>query len=194
MTRHETLLAWVNESGAGHFVIEGRWCIEALLGNPRFEVEGIVRAAGSHGDFVAGEVPVHEVPKSELSAAAGYTFHRGLIAVAKRPVDDVVPDGRLLVACPELADSANLGAIIRSAAALGASGILLPKSRGADVYSRKAIRASSGAVFRLPVHQSDDLFQRISDLRAVGNWLRIETHRPPGQRTACSANELCCEE
>ena len=69
------------------------------------------------------------------------------------------------MACPLLADAANLGAIIRSAAALGAAGVLVPHEAGADVYSRKSIRASSGAVFRLPVFESADLAEDLRKLR-----------------------------
>jgi TrmH family RNA methyltransferase len=73
-----------------------------------------------------------------------------------------------LVVCPELGDASNLGAIIRTAAALGAGMIAVAHGRGADPYSPKAVRAASGALFRIPVVASPALFDDVAELAARG--------------------------
>lgn len=178
------ILELVNNPGADHFVVEGRWCVEALLANPTFETVGIVKRVGTHSEFSAPEsIPLIELPAESISDAMGFKFHRGLIAVAKRPTALIAPTGALLVACIELADASNLGSIIRSAAALGAGGILL-EGKGTDVFSRKAIRASSGAVFRLPIHSFPSLQDAVQSLRehddyeVLGSAIHSERARP----------------
>ncbi len=145
-------------SGKDHdlMVVEGRWCVEALLTSRRIRPVVVVRAEDSHTDLDPVDCELQVVPKAVLAEMTGYAFHRGVLALAERPAPLSAAAERpagLLVACPELADAANLGTIARSAAALGASGMLVDSS-GAEIFSRKAIRASSGAVFRLPIYHS----------------------------------------
>ncbi len=59
-------------------------------------------------------------------------------------------DGRLLLVCVDVRDPGNLGAVMRSAAAAGAAGILCCEGT-ADPYNAKTVRASAGAIFRLPL-------------------------------------------
>lgn len=146
------------------FVVEGRWCVEALIDNLDFTIDRIVRSEGRHEDIdgIAEDrkARVEVVPRDVMEEELGYPFHRGIFAVARRPAPRPAPvdpaDG-VWVALPELADESNIGAIVRTAAALGAAGVLLSLNRGADPYSRKSIRHSSGAVFRLPIYQSSHL-------------------------------------
>ena len=158
--------------GKDCFVVEGRWCVEALLDSGDYETLFILKTEGTHLDLDAkyqDHAEIYHLAKSKISEIAGYPFHRGVLAFAKRPtrksIDTFHPQG-LIIACPELADPANLGAIIRTGAALGAAGIIVPHGHGADVYARKSIRASSGAVFRLPIHESENLAADLGELKA----------------------------
>lgn len=146
------------------FLVEGRWCVEALIDNHEITIDRIVRSMGRHEDIdeIAEKrgAAIEIVSRESMAEQVGYPFHRGIYAVAMRPGPrsaPLSPAGGIWVALPELADESNLGSIIRTAAALGAAGILLSLNRGADPYSRKSIRHSSGAVFRLPVYQSLNL-------------------------------------
>lgn len=143
------------------FLVEGRWCVEALIANREFTIERIVRSEGRHRDIdgMAEKrgAAIEIASRESMAEQVGYPFHRGIYAVARRPAPRPAPStpaGGIWIALPELADESNLGSIVRTAAALGAAGVLLPLDRGADPYSRKSIRHSSGAVFRLPVYQS----------------------------------------
>ncbi len=99
------------------------------------------------------EVPVFTGEDEVLTALTGYHLHRGALAAMERPaplsVDAVLAGARRVLVAEDLTDPTNLGAIIRSAVALGWDGLLL-SPRAADPLYRRAIRVSMGTVFRLP--------------------------------------------
>lgn len=134
-----------------HFVVEGRHAVERLLDSP-FHVEKVIEIG-------------KDLSRDEASALLGFHFHRSHLAVARKP--DTNPDlssfaSGPLVVLPEIADPGNLGTIIRNTAALGGSGLLLGK--GTSPYNAKAVRASAGALFRLPIRQSPDLLADLATL------------------------------
>ncbi|MFT6239772.1 MAG: tRNA G18 (ribose-2'-O)-methylase SpoU [Akkermansiaceae bacterium] len=108
-----------------------------------------------------------DLSREEASNLLGFHFHRGHLAIARKPsnppLQDLQKQKGTLVILPEIADPGNLGTIIRNTAALGGSGILLGK--GASPYNAKAIRASAGNLFRLPVRQSPDLLADLLQLK-----------------------------
>ncbi|HBF23584.1 MAG TPA: hypothetical protein DDW23_07210 [Planctomycetes bacterium] len=78
---------------------------------------------------------------------------RGFIAVASRPTSDLAPMGGtkgLIVVSAGIQDPRNLGAIIRSAAGLGANGVVTLKG-GVSAWHPRSVRGSAGMVFRVPV-------------------------------------------
>ena len=95
--------------------------------------------------FLAGQAVMHEV--------VGFNLHRGVVAVAERlpepTLDEVVKAARALAILEGLNDAENLGAIFRSARALGIDAVLLDPTC-ADPYYRRTVRVSMGAVFQLP--------------------------------------------
>ncbi len=99
---------------------------------------------------------------------------QGVLCLVKRrhcTLSDLLPsaEGRnaLLVALENLQDPGNLGTILRTAEAAGATGILLGPDC-VDLYNPKVIRSTMGAVFRLPFFVSDDLRRELKALRARG--------------------------
>ncbi len=121
------------------------------------------------------------VSRSEISNLVGYAFHRGVVACFSKPAvlrftGTWLPKRPAahspVVFAPGIADASNLGAIVRCAAALGA-GAVVAGAGGVSPYSRKAIRSSSGAVFRVPVVESAD---PLGDWRSLGpSWERVAT-------------------
>lgn len=99
---------------------------------------------------------VASMGRAEMADLLGFSFHRGAMALADRPAPpDPPPDPATVPAGHALAlwnvtDPDNLGALIRSAAALGASRIYLGPGC-ADPYSRKALRASMACALGLPI-------------------------------------------
>lgn len=112
-------------------------------------------AAAEAEALAAGRCPVAALPAAEIASVAGYAFHRGLLVVAERPVlpsaEELLgaPFSRLVV-LPRPTDPENLGAVVRSAAALGWDGVLLGPEC-CDPFGRRALRCSMGAVLSVPL-------------------------------------------
>lgn len=162
---------------AGTVIVEGRWAVEALIESSLLTARRVYLQSGRHQDLrqKAGSagVVVEEITGEALSDKAGYEFHRGVFAEADRP-DSREPDAGFLEAAKQLiipaglADPGNLGTIVRTAAAFGADGILIEEGKGADIFSRKAIRASARAVFRVPVFECASLAAQLDVLKNAG--------------------------
>jgi tRNA G18 (ribose-2'-O)-methylase SpoU len=146
----------------GLLVAEGRWLVERLLasGWPVLSVACCPRFAEHFRRLAADRCPLLVVPEEELAAVAGFRFHRGVLAAGRRPelrslesLLQALPAGAeaaTLVICPQLTGEYNLGSIVRTAAAFGAEG-LAAGSRCCDPLSRRALKVSMGAAFRLPL-------------------------------------------
>lgn len=115
---------------------------------------------------------VHEVAKSQIDEVAGDVVHQGLVLVAKpfvyTDLGDLLdtPDP-LWVVLDQVTDPRNLGAIARSAAAFGATAVLIPQRRSAPV-TPAAWRTSAGALARLPVCQIGNVAQTLGQLKEAG--------------------------
>ncbi len=110
---------------------------------------------GEARDVIArcGDIPVYTAEFSVLTQLTGYKLTRGMLCAMKRPplptVSEVCDGARRLVILEEVQNPTNLGAIIRSAAALGIDGILLTPGCSNPLYRRSA-RVSMGTVFQIP--------------------------------------------
>ncbi|HOX45117.1 MAG TPA: 23S rRNA (guanosine(2251)-2'-O)-methyltransferase RlmB [Myxococcota bacterium] len=135
----------------------------------RRDVEEAARARG---------VPVMRADRRELDHLAEGGVHQGVLAFWGQPraVDladlaQDTPGRRCLVVClDEVQDPHNLGALARSALAFGAAGLVLPERRSAGV-TPAAVKASAGALCRLPVARVTNLGQGLEQLRKLGFWL-----------------------
>lgn len=163
----------------GLFICEGEHLVRRLL-RSRFTVHSVLVAeqrVASLVDEVPAGVPVHVGSEAMLSDILGYDFHRGVMACGVRPtgrtVRDLLPATTLVVA-PLLYNAENLGLIIRTAAALGAGGVLVGP-RGVDPYSRRVVRVSMGAVLSLPLVQSANLSADLAHLRRKAGFELIAT-------------------
>ena len=99
----------------------------------------------------------YRIPDSLFKKISDTTTPQGIIALAPLPKSEtfgIDKNGRY-IALENLADPSNLGAVSRTAEALGVSGIILSGS-GCDPYSPKALRASMGTLLRMPVILFDD--------------------------------------
>lgn len=143
-------------------VLEGRHAVEGALGG-WWDVTGVL--AGEESEWTPPDwsgLDALRWPRHEIEELAGYAFHRGVLGLARQPEEtgDVaslfaeLPADALIVVCPALADAANAGAVLRNAAALGAEAVIFG-SEGVSPFERKAVRASAGALFRIPVRVAD---------------------------------------
>jgi 23S rRNA (guanosine2251-2'-O)-methyltransferase len=122
-------------------------------------------------------VAVLEAGAAELDRLTGGALHQGM-ALRVRPYDYAHPDDLvaraertgqlpLIVALDGVTDPRNLGAIVRSAAAFGAHGVVVPARRGAGVTAG-AWKASAGALARLPVARAANLARALAAYRDAG--------------------------
>lgn len=99
------------------------------------------------------DIPVYTGTDGMLEQITGFHLHRGALAAMNRPaprsVEEVLEGARRVVVVEDLVDHTNLGAIFRSAAALGMDAVLL-SSASADPLYRRCIRVSMGTVFQVP--------------------------------------------
>ncbi|HET6627019.1 MAG TPA: RNA methyltransferase [Nocardioidaceae bacterium] len=101
----------------------------------------------------------------------GFHVHRGALASLRRaplrPAAEVLDGARTVVALENVVDHTNVGAIFRSAAALGVDAILL-SPRCADPLYRRAIKVAMGAVFSVPYARMEDWYDGVATLSAAG--------------------------
>jgi len=145
-----------------------------MVVRPDRQFAGLVRLAR------AARVPVHIEPKRALDRLVPAGAHQGVIGVvaAKRYVDPLdllrVARGReeppFLVILDGLEDPHNLGAIIRTAEAVGVHGVILPERRAAGLTGTVA-KVSAGALEHLRVARTPNVSQLIEDLQTEGLWV-----------------------
>ncbi|MGP1465442.1 MAG: TrmH family RNA methyltransferase [Prevotella koreensis] len=100
-----------------------------------------------------GDIPVYTGERELLTDITGYTLTRGVLCAMHRPVEksvgEVTEGAKRVVVIDGVVDTTNIGAIFRSAAALGIDAVLLTKN-SCDPLNRRAVRVSMGAVFLVP--------------------------------------------
>lgn len=99
------------------------------------------------------EMPVYTGSREMLSELTGYTLTRGVLCAMRRKpepkLEDVLRDAHRVCIIDAVCDTTNIGAIFRSAAALGIDAVLLTRS-SCDPLNRRAIRVSMGTIFLVP--------------------------------------------
>ncbi len=99
------------------------------------------------------EMPVYTGDRATLAALTGYTLTRGVLCAFRRPAprtpEEVCRDASRVVVIDGVTDTTNIGAIFRSAAALGADAVLLTPD-SCDPLNRRSVRVSMGTVFQVP--------------------------------------------
>jgi len=114
-------------------------------------------------------VPVHVVDERAAESLAGAVTPQGIVAVC-RFVDVPVADalaGDTVAICADVRDPGNAGTIIRTADAAGASGVVLA-GNSVDPYNDKAVRATVGSLFHLPIALADDPAGTVAAAREAG--------------------------
>ena len=100
-----------------------------------------------------GDTPVYTAPRELLASLTGYALTRGVLCAMKRPklppLEELLASARRVAVLENIADAVNVGAIIRSAAALGMDAVLVTPGC-CDPLNRRAVRVSMGTVFQIP--------------------------------------------
>ena len=123
---------------------------------------------GDAADIIerCGDVPVYTGSRELLAELTGYTLTRGVLCSMRRKpspaLADILKDARRVCVIDAVCDTTNIGAIFRSAAALGIDAVLLTRS-SCDPLNRRAIRVSMGTIFLVPWTWLDD-YNQLCDL------------------------------
>lgn len=156
LTEHQLKNALDVERGV--MVAESRLVVEVALDCGAEPLAFLVdeKDVGSSGDVLeraGGEVPAYVLPHDEIARLTGFRLTRGLLCAMRRPREltlaEALAGARRVAVLEDLVDVANVGALFRNAAALGADAVIL-SPRCADPLCRRALRVSMGCALKLP--------------------------------------------
>lgn len=143
-------------------------------GEPGSSLKALIAQAKAQG------VVVKDVRREKLEQLSGTSYHQGVVlaaaAHAYAELDDLFAAAQargedpFLVLCDEIEDPHNLGAIVRTAEAAGAHGLIVPKRRSAPL-SQTVSKTSAGALEYLPVARVANLCAAMETLKARGVWI-----------------------
>jgi len=192
----------------GAFVVEGAHAVRDLLTRYPEEILTIVSAHGYLPKERQSDRLVRLASSAQQCSCSDFQFSKlsdldapqGILAVIRQPIWD---EGKVLsqptvfgIFGEQIQDPANVGAIIRTAAALNVSGLwLTPES--ADVYHPKVVRATSGVLLALPIFVSKDVSEllqqgcRIFAAEVTGGGIVSidEIHHAPRKLVLAVGNE-----
>ena len=127
--------------------------------------------AGLRDVLDATEAPVYVAGQSLLEAVTGYPVHRGALAAMDRrplpPVADLLREARRVVVLEDLVNHTNVGAVFRSAAAMGVDAVLVTP-RCADPLYRRSVKVSMGTVFQVPWTRVEPWPGGLAEVSAAG--------------------------
>ncbi|WP_210484505.1 TrmH family RNA methyltransferase [Microvirga antarctica] len=162
------------------FVIEGEVVLRVAARQPTLSIESVllsenrIDALRDVVDTLPVECAVYIAGRAVMDAIVGFPMHRGILAVAARPVLPspaallaTLPAQALVVGLIGIANHDNVGGIFRNAAAFGADAVLLDPTSCDPLY-RKAIRVSVGGVLVVPFARSPSATQMADHLTSAG--------------------------
>ena len=160
------------EPGKGIFIAESPKVINVAL-NSGYTPLALMceqkHIAGDAADIIArcGDIPVYTGSRELLARLTGYTLTRGVLCAMRRPIEPAVEDicrnASRIVVIDGVVDTTNIGAIFRSAAALGIDAVLLTRN-SCDPLNRRAVRVSMGSVFLVPWSWLDGDIEQLHSL------------------------------
>lgn len=157
------------EPGKGVFIAESPKVIRVAI-DAGYEPQALLceerHITGDAADIIARypHIPIYTGSRELLASLTGYTLTRGVLCAMHRPaaplLTDVLREARRVVVIDGVTDTTNIGAIFRSAAALGIDAVLLTHT-SCDPLNRRAVRVSMGSVFLVPWTWIDNIEQEL---------------------------------
>ena len=146
------------EPSKGIFIAESPKVIQVAL-NAGYEPLALLcerkHIKGDAATLIArcGDIPIYTGERDLLASLTGYTLTRGVLCAMRRPmpkpVEEVCQSAHRIAVIDGVVDTTNIGAIFRSATALGIDAVLLTPS-SCDPLNRRSVRVSMGSVFLVP--------------------------------------------
>lgn len=117
-------------------------------------VSGIIERLSEYRGYDGENIPVYTAEHDVLTGIVGFELTRGALCAMRRPAErdfsEVIKDAKRIAVLESVADATNVGALIRSAAALNIDAVLLTPTC-CDPLCRRAVRVSMGTVFQVPI-------------------------------------------
>ncbi len=162
------------EAEQGLFIAEGEKVVRRSV-EAGYEPRSFLMArrwiAGLGDVLDATDAPCFVVEEDLAEQVTGFHVHRGALASMKRrplpSLDDVLADAHTVVVLEDVVDHTNVGAVFRSAAALGVDAVLL-SPRCADPLYRRSVKVAMGAVLSLPWTRLEEWYDALPGLSARG--------------------------
>ncbi len=180
----------------GRFIAEGHLVVQRLLAS-RFRIESLL-VARDRLDAMLGHIPsgttVYLADHGMINRIVGFQFHSGVMAVAFKGIPAVLGDlARIwaeqpvtLMILPDITKTDNLGSLFRIAAGFSVSAVILGP-RCCDPFYRQSVRVSMGAVFSMPILQSDDIIADLTSLRISHGFDLVATVLADGAQPLAAA-------
>lgn len=173
LNESETFLKTVNEPELGYFLAESPNVIMRALKGGYEPVKCLVEAKADIPEFLSEDsfrgVPVYSADYEVLARMRGFEMTRGALCIMKRralpDAGEILKGKKRVAILDRIMNPTNLGAVFRSAAALGVEAIFLSKGC-ADPLFKRACRVSMGTVFQVPWTYVDDVNELIDLLHA----------------------------
>lgn len=160
------------EPDKGIFIVESPKVIKRAL-DAGYEPLAILceqkHITGDAADIIerCGDLPVYTGGRELLAELTGYVLTRGVLCAMRRPMprsmEEVCREARRIVVIDSVVDATNIGAIFRSAAALGIDAVLLTRN-SCEPLNRRAVRVSMGSVFFVPWTWMDGSLSELKNL------------------------------
>lgn len=175
----------VSEKEDRGYIIGRNPVIEALKSGKNIDTVYVNSEAGGSIGLICRmakerDIVVKQVSDSKLTAMSDGASHQGVIAVGACAeyvsVEDILAISKekgtdpFIIICDEIEDPHNLGAIIRTAEAAGADGVIIPKRRSASL-NQTVYKTSAGAASWVPVARVANIPAAIDELKAQGIWI-----------------------
>lgn len=160
------------EPDKGIFIVESPKVIKRAL-DAGYEPLAILceqkHITGDAADIIerCGDLPVYTGSRELLAELTGYVLTRGVLCAMRRPMprnmEEVCREAQRIVVIDSVVDATNIGAIFRSAAALGIDAVLLTRN-SCEPLNRRAVRVSMGSVFFVPWTWMDGSLSELKNL------------------------------
>lgn len=162
------------EPAEGLFIAEGQKVVRRAL-QAGYRMRSLLltpKWAEAMADLIdAATAPVYLVSPALAEQVTGYHVHRGALASMERKqlpaAEELLRDARRIVVMEAVNDHTNIGAIFRSAAALGMDAVLLSPSCADPLY-RRSVKVSMGAVFSVPYARLEQWPSGLDTVRGAG--------------------------
>ena len=145
----------------GKFIGEGIKVVRRMLAFSK--VEKLLLTPKWHEELkprLTPDIEVRVASMQEVKGIVGYQLHQGAFAMARIPDPPAWPPRGLILALDRISSADNVGAVVRSAVALGADAILVGPET-CSPWTRRSVRSSMGAVLRIPIHFTESLVESI---------------------------------